>query len=118
MTSPESTHSLTVERVYSASPERVFAAWIDPEILRRWYAPVDGWVVSHAESDPRPGGEYRISFGPAPDGNTYTEHGTYEVVEPGQLLRWRLELSGTSIECTVVEVSFEAVADGRPGRGN
>ena len=44
---------LTLRRVIDAPVERVYAAWTDPELLRRWLAPgnaavVRAVVVSHA----------------------------------------------------------------------
>src|ERR1700694_4352805 len=48
-----------LERTLPASPERVYRAWLEPELLRRWLAP-GGLEVSRAEVDERVGGRYRI----------------------------------------------------------
>jgi uncharacterized protein YndB with AHSA1/START domain len=50
---------LMVERVVRVSPERAWAAWTDPEHVRRWYAPAPG-VISECEIDLRPGGVFRF----------------------------------------------------------
>jgi uncharacterized protein YndB with AHSA1/START domain len=47
-----------VNRTIPASPERVYRAWLEPELLRRWMAP--GYDVSRVEVDPRVGGHFRI----------------------------------------------------------
>ena len=59
--------TFSLERVYQASPDRVFAAWADPAAKARWFSPngphkldfrVGGQEVNHARS---PGGQ-DISF--------------------------------------------------------
>jgi uncharacterized protein YndB with AHSA1/START domain len=48
-----------LERTIPAPPERVYRAWLDPELLARWMAP-GIFAVTRAEVDERPGGGYRI----------------------------------------------------------
>lgn len=48
-----------IERTIPAPPGRVYRAWLDPGLLRRWLAP-GGLAVTRAEVDERPGGRYRI----------------------------------------------------------
>ena len=50
-----------VKRTFRASRERVFEAWIDPELLRQWLTGPRG-SSPHAEVDPRVGGEFRIAM--------------------------------------------------------
>ncbi len=55
-----------LERTISAPPHRVYRAWLDPELLRRWCAPT-GFEATSAEVDERVGG--RVSVVQAgPDG--------------------------------------------------
>jgi len=68
MTDRDVIHStFSLERVYQASPARVFAAWADPAAKARWFSPhgphkldfrVGGREVNHARN---PGGQ-DISF--------------------------------------------------------
>lgn len=51
--------AVQLRRSIAAPPERVYRAWLDPEILRRWMAPAS-LAVSRAEVDERPGGRFRI----------------------------------------------------------
>ena len=53
-----------LHRTIPASPERVYRAWLDPELLRRWLAP-GGLEVTRVEVDERVGGRYRIWHGSA-----------------------------------------------------
>jgi uncharacterized protein YndB with AHSA1/START domain len=49
-----------IERSISAPPERVYRAWLDPELISRWMAPGD-LRVSDVQIEERVGGRYRIS---------------------------------------------------------
>lgn len=89
--------TLVIERSFAGSVERVFRAWTDPEDLRKWYSPVEGWVVSKAEVDLRPGGNYRLEFGP-PGESLIVEIGTYEEIVPTKLLVFTIRLQGRSTE--------------------
>ena len=46
-------------RIIAAPPERVFAAFLDPEALTAWLAP-QGMTARFERFDPRPGGSYRL----------------------------------------------------------
>jgi uncharacterized protein YndB with AHSA1/START domain len=48
-----------LQRTISASPERVYRAWLEPELLQRWMAP-GSMQVARVEVDERVGGRYRI----------------------------------------------------------
>jgi uncharacterized protein YndB with AHSA1/START domain len=48
-----------ITRTMPASPERVYRAWLDPEIVRRWFAPSD-FTVSAAAVDERVGGRHSV----------------------------------------------------------
>lgn len=48
--------TLVMERVYKASPQRVFAAWENVEARARWAAPTDDVELKYVESDFREGG--------------------------------------------------------------
>lgn len=51
--------SLTIKRRFNAAPEKVFAAWTDPQKLMRWMGP-QGVVRCEAENDLQVGGRYHI----------------------------------------------------------
>ena len=48
-----------LERTIPAPPHKVYRAWFDPDLLRRWLAP-GGLEVKRVEIDERVGGHYRI----------------------------------------------------------
>ncbi len=57
--SPTPTPAARVERTFAAPPDRVYRAWLEPELLRRWLAP-GASEVTHVEVEERVGGRYRI----------------------------------------------------------
>ncbi|MDF0602588.1 SRPBCC domain-containing protein [Psychromarinibacter sp. C21-152] len=52
--------SLRVTQTVPAPPERVFDAWLDPEMLTKFMRPGPDVGVTKAETDPRVGGRYDI----------------------------------------------------------
>ena len=51
--------AVRLQRTLPAPPERVYRAWLDPELLRCWLAP-SSWEVTDVEVDEVVGGHYRI----------------------------------------------------------
>jgi uncharacterized protein YndB with AHSA1/START domain len=51
--------AVRLERSIPAPPAKVYRAWLDPDLLRRWLAP-GGLEVTRAEVDERVGGRFRI----------------------------------------------------------
>jgi uncharacterized protein YndB with AHSA1/START domain len=49
--------------VFDAPRERVFAAWTEPELLKRWWGP-GAYRTTEAEVDLRPGGRYGLTLEP------------------------------------------------------
>jgi uncharacterized protein YndB with AHSA1/START domain len=77
--------SLTIKRRFKASPAKVFAAWTDPEKIKRWMGPGEIVTVG-AESDPRAGGRYLIMMR-SPTGEPHDVGGVYrEIVADEKLV--------------------------------
>jgi uncharacterized protein YndB with AHSA1/START domain len=76
--------SLTIKRRFNAAPAKVFAAWIDPEKIKRWMGPGEVKALQ-VESDPRVGGRYRWLM-QAPGGEHHDVSGIYREVIPNQKL--------------------------------
>lgn len=76
--------SLTLKRRLNAPPEKVYAAWTDPEKIVKWFGP-DSGTVSHAETDVRVGGRYAVQFS-TEDGEEHHVSGVYREVEPNRKL--------------------------------
>ena len=83
--------SLTLKRHLNAAPEKVYAAWTDPQKLIKWFGP-DSGAVERAETDVRTGGRYTVVFF-TEDGEEHHVSGLYrEVVQNEKLVftwAWR-----------------------------
>jgi uncharacterized protein YndB with AHSA1/START domain len=77
--------SLTLKRRLNAPPEKVYAAWTNPQKITRWFAPSSVKAGSEqADIDARIGGRFRISF--STDDEYYEVGGVYREVVPNQRL--------------------------------
>jgi uncharacterized protein YndB with AHSA1/START domain len=76
---------LVLTREFDAPPEKVYRAWVEPELLKQWFVPRP-WTVVKVESDVRPGGASIVVMRD-PEGNEYPNSGLYlEVVENERLV--------------------------------
>jgi uncharacterized protein YndB with AHSA1/START domain len=84
---PAARPGLTLTRRFRARPEKVYAAWTDPENLVQWFGPANVKPGSvQAELEVRVGGRYRISF-TGDDGEYHEVGGVYrEVVQNERLV--------------------------------
>ena len=80
-----SERELVLIRMIDASPDKVFRAWTDPELLKLWFAPLP-WTTPSVETDVRPGGSSIITMRD-PEGNEFPSSGVYlEVIENEKLV--------------------------------
>jgi len=79
---PSSDRELVLARIIDAPRAKVFRAWTEPELIRRWWAP-QPWTTSEADIDLRPGGVGRIVMR-SPEGSDYPHVGVYLEVVPNE----------------------------------
>src|ERR1700732_2499428 len=114
--------TLVVRRRIHATPEKLFAAWTEPEHLVHWWGP-EGVACPAADIDLRIGGAYRIA-NRFPDGTVVWIAGIFELLEPPRRLiyTWKLESQQALAErvtvcferldaATEVTVTHERIAD-------
>jgi uncharacterized protein YndB with AHSA1/START domain len=104
--------SLTLKRRLHAPPEKVYAAWTEPEKLVHWFGPsqtVPGSV--HAEMDVRVGGRFRVSFR-TENGEHHEVGGVYREVVPNEKLVFSWAWHTTPERESLVTVSMRADGDG------
>ncbi|HSK02490.1 MAG TPA: SRPBCC family protein [Kofleriaceae bacterium] len=77
-------HELILTRTIDASPEKLFRAWTEPELMKQWFAPLP-YTTPHAETDVRPGGSNLVVMR-GPDGVDMPNRGVYLEVAPNRRL--------------------------------
>ena len=53
---------VVVRRRFEASPEEVYRAHVDPELLQQWMLGPEGWTMPVCITEPRPGGTMRYEW--------------------------------------------------------
>ena len=103
--------SLTLKRRLNAAPEKVYAAWADPQKLVQWFGPgsVEEGSVK-ADTDLRVGGRYRISF--RAKGNYNEVGGVYREVVPNQRLVFSWAWHSTPERESLVTISIKPEGSG------
>jgi uncharacterized protein YndB with AHSA1/START domain len=102
--------SLTVKRRLKAPPAKVFAAWTDPEKVKRWMGPGASTPVL-AENDARVGGSYRWVTKSA-DGEMHDVGGIYREVIANEKLVFTWAWKSTPERESVVTVLLKPDGDG------
>ena len=102
--------SLTIKRRFNAAPAKVFAAWTDPEKVKRWMSPGEVKMLS-AENDARIGGRFRWLM-QAPDGEKHDVSGVYREVIPNEKLVFTWAWISTPERESLVTLTFKADGDG------
>jgi len=88
----ETRTELRITRTLAVPREKVFRAWTDPEALKRWFFPKDGFETNVPSFDLAVGGRYRIEM-KSPEGKVHIVTGAYREVRPPERLvfTWKWE---------------------------
>ena len=79
--------TVNFQRVFAASPGKVFRAFTDAAAMAQWLPPY-GFTCTVHELDPREGGKHRASFTNFTTGNSHSFGGEYLVCpESGCVIR-------------------------------
>lgn len=103
--------SLTLTRRLSAPPEKVYAAWADPQRLVQWFGPgaVEEGSVK-ADIDLRVSGRYRINFNA---NGTYNEvGGVYREIVPNRRLVFTWAWHSTPERESLVTITMKPEGNG------
>jgi uncharacterized protein YndB with AHSA1/START domain len=92
--------TFVVERMYSASPERVYQAWADPIAKAKWFSKPEIF-------DFRVGGREYSSGGP-PEGPIFTFDAVYQELVPEQRIvyTYTLDSDGVRLSVSITTVEF------------
>jgi uncharacterized protein YndB with AHSA1/START domain len=103
--------TIRIIRDFDAPPDRVFKAWVDPELIVQWLGPksseirIDKW-------DARTGGSYR--YASVQDGEDVAAfYGSFHEVRPGERLVQTFTWEGMPDGVSLDTMTFEDLGDGR-----
>ncbi len=82
-----STNSVTLHRVFTAPPEKVYRAFTDPVALAAWLPPYGFLCVVH-NMEAKVGGSCKLSFINFSTGNGHSFGGKYLELNPGEFLKY------------------------------
>ncbi len=108
--------SVTLTRTYRASPEQIWKAWTDPDVLARWYgcAPDQHWTIH--QWDVQVGGSLHVSM--EFDTGPFVVHGEFLEVDAPNRLRFTFA-EGQTIAVDIASADGEStvtvVHDGLDG---
>jgi uncharacterized protein YndB with AHSA1/START domain len=108
---PQPAPSLVIKRKLQAPAEKVFAAWTQPDALKRWFAPRDETTIALAETDVRVGGRYRIIMRDL-DGAEHRVGGIYREIVPDRKLAFTWAWESTPERESLVTVEIKPTAGG------
>lgn len=81
------TNMVSLHRVFTASPEKVFKAFTDADAMASWIPPY-GFLCKVYNMDVRVGGSYRMSFTNFSTGSSRSFGGEYVAIKPNELLKY------------------------------
>lgn len=103
----KSERELVSSRLINGPSRRVFEAWSNPELFKKWWVPKSAPItLVSCEMDVRTGGKYRLVF--SAGGQSMEFYGKYLEVTPNTRLVWTNEEGGADA-ATITTVTFEEV---------
>ena len=77
---------LVINKNINASVEKVYEAWTDPALIKKWFGP-GGMTVPNAETDLEVGGEYLIHMHDADAESDHIVSGQYQEIIANEKLK-------------------------------
>ncbi|NNE86510.1 MAG: SRPBCC domain-containing protein [Silicimonas sp.] len=101
---------LEITRTIAASPEAVFDAWLNPEMLAQFMTPMPDVIIPEATADAREGGRFKVVMRV---GDQDLPHaGTYKTIKRPDELAFTWESPMSPVEDSTVTLKFASVPDG------
>ncbi|MFQ3544505.1 SRPBCC domain-containing protein [Halobacillus rhizosphaerae] len=104
-----STTTLTMKREFSVTPERVFDAWLNPEMMRKWFFTLEG-TNKVAQNDPQVGGTWEIVD--HREGKDYQALGEYLEIDPPNKLVFTYKMPQFSELEDTITVELKEISAG------
>ena len=106
---------IRLTKLIKAPREKVYGAWLDPQIRKQWWCATPQYCSNRCEIDPTVGGRYRINM--EKDGEEYVTVGQFiELDRPNKLaFTWSWEKPIDGVQDTKVTVElYDTQVDGYP----
>jgi uncharacterized protein YndB with AHSA1/START domain len=105
--------TFTIDRVYDATPARIFKAWADPDAKARWFVGPADWRLLDRAMDFRVGGKERLS-GRKGSGIVSTFDAVYHDIVPDQriIYSYDMRLDSAHISVSLATVELEPTGTG------
>lgn len=103
-------------KLIKAPREKVYQAFVDPDIVKQWWRCEPEWSCPSCEMNPTPNGAYRTSMAD-PQGQAFTVFGEFLELDPPGKLRftWNWEHDADFGAHSVVTIElFETTFNGEP----
>lgn len=116
MTPRSVTHAtFVIERVYPASPARVFAAFSQPALKARWFVGPDDWQAQEHRLDFRVGGR-EINRGGPPGGPVHAFDAVYQDIVQDRRIVFTYDMHVGDARLSVSLTTVELVPEGKGTR--
>lgn len=89
-------NTVTLHRVFTASPAKVFKAFTDADAMASWLPPY-GFVCKVHSMDVQVGGKYKMSFTNFGTGNSHSFGGEYLEIKPNEFLKYTDEFDDPNL---------------------
>ena len=110
LTAEPDKHEIVMARIIAVPRDRVFWAYIDPEVVPQWWGPAEVTTVVD-KLDARKGGMWRYIQRGA-DGSEYAFSGVYHDVVPSERLTYTFEFEPMPGHVLLETITFEDRGDG------
>lgn len=102
--------TIRVTRTIRAAPEKVFDAWLDPDVARQFLFATPTGTMVKAQIDPRVAG--RFLFVDRRDGDDVEHFGEYLEIDRPRRLSFSFAVTGYEDQPTTLVITFRAVDGG------
>jgi len=89
-------NKVTLHRIFTASPEKVFKAFTDADAMASWIPPY-GFVCKVHSMETQIGGKYKMSFTNFGTGSSHSFGGEYLEIIPNELLKYTDEFDAPNL---------------------
>ena len=105
-------HTVRLHRVLTASPEKVYRAFLEADALAKWLPP-NGFACTVHHLEPKVGGTFRMSFRNFTTDNSHLFGGEYLELVPGERLRYTDQFDDPNLRGDIqVTVTLKKVSVG------